>query len=104
MAYAPSPELRACCIAALAGDHDAARQVLKLYGYPQLAREVKKGKPFSNRVRRAVDCVCVACGSLDDGSSPSWEIMREDGRIENLLMQPPPAPGTPPHERHRFDD
>jgi hypothetical protein len=98
MAYVPSPELRACCIAARAGDHDAAQQILRLYGYVQIAREVKKGKPFSNRVRRAVNCVTAGCGS------PDWEVALEDGSIENLLMHPPPAPGTPPQTRHHFDD
>ena len=98
MAYTRSAELRACMIAALAGDHDAAKQVLKLYGYTQIAREIKKGKPFSNRVRRAVDCLCAGAGS------ETWEVVLEDCAIENLLMQPPPAPGTPPETRHRFDD
>jgi hypothetical protein len=32
MVYSPSPELRACCMAAMNGDHDAAKQVLKLWG------------------------------------------------------------------------
>ena len=81
MAYSPSPELRECCIAASKGDHDAAKQVLKLYGYTQIAREIKKGKPFSNRVRRAVDCLTAGCGS------ETWEVVLEDGSIENLLMR-----------------
>jgi hypothetical protein len=98
MVYTPSPELRQCCIAARAGDHDAAKQVLKLYGYNQLAREVKKGKPFSNRVRNAVNCLTAGCGS------PDWEVVREDGSIENLLMGEPPPPGTPPPTRYYFDD
>jgi hypothetical protein len=98
MAYSPSPELRECCIAARAGDHDAARQILRLYAYPQIAREVKKGKPFSNRVRRAVNCITAGCGS------ETWEVIDDDGSIENLLMQAPPAPRSLPQTRHRFDD
>jgi len=100
MAYSPSPELRACFIAAANGDHAAAKEVLKLYGYTELAREVKKGKPFSNRVKRAVDCLTAGYGSK------TWEIVHEDGSIENLLMHEPPAPGAPLAERHRhrFDD
>jgi hypothetical protein len=98
MSYAPSPELRECCIAAQAGDHDAAKQVLKLYRYVRIAKEVKKGKPFSNRVRRAVDCLTAGYGS------ETWEIINEDGKIENLLQWPPPPPGTPPRLVHRFDD
>jgi hypothetical protein len=31
MVYSPSPVLR-CCMAAMNGDHDAAKQVLKLWG------------------------------------------------------------------------
>jgi len=34
----------------------------------------------------------------------TWEVVRDYGRIENLLMQPPPAPGTPETRRRRFDD
>ena len=97
MVYAPPPELRACFLAARGGDHDAAKQVLKLYGYAQIAREVKKGKPFSNRVRRAVNCLTAGYGTY-------WEIEREDGSLENLLMFPPPAPGALAQTRHHFDD
>jgi hypothetical protein len=99
MAYTPSPELRECCIAARGGDPDAALRILRLYGYPQIAREIKKEKPFSNRVRRAVNCITAGCGS------ETWEVKGDDGSIENLLMMPPPAPGRPPlNARHRFDD
>jgi hypothetical protein len=97
MAYKPSKELRECCIAALAGDHEAAKSILKLYRYTKLAREVQTGKPFSNRVRRAIDCLCA-------GTATEWEVTLPDGSIENLLMPPPPAPGTAVRDRHSFDD
>jgi hypothetical protein len=83
MVYTPSPELRQCCIAAMAGDHEAARQVLKIYGYLEIAREVQPGKPFSHRVRRCV-------GAITAGINSEWEIVNPNGSIENLLMQPPP--------------
>jgi hypothetical protein len=97
MVYSPSPELRACCIAARNGDLDAAKQVLRLYGYTELVREVRKGRPFSNRVRRAVNCLTAGYGS------EKWEIIR-DGAFVNMLMHGPPAPGSPDTRRHRFDD
>jgi hypothetical protein len=54
MVYTPSPELRQCMIEAIGGDHEAARQVLRIFGYANLARQVVRGKPFSNRIQRAV--------------------------------------------------
>jgi hypothetical protein len=36
--------------AAMAGDHSAARALLRLYGYDQIAAEIKRNLPFSPRV------------------------------------------------------
>jgi hypothetical protein len=36
--------------AARDGDHSAAKALLKLYGFGQIAAEIKPGKPYSNRV------------------------------------------------------
>jgi hypothetical protein len=80
----------------MAGDHAAARKVLKIWGYPQLAREVRDGKPFSNRVRRAVDCLTAGTGS-------HWEVI-EGGVIENLIMSPPPPRRGVKAPHNRFDD
>ena len=96
MAYTPSLELRQCMVAAMAGDHEAAKQVLKIYGYAEIAREIRPGKPFSNRVRRCVDCITA-------GINSDWEIIRPDGSIENLIMQPPPPRGAVV-KANRFDD
>ena len=96
MAYTPSLELRQCMIAAMAGDHEAAKQVLRIYGYSEIAREIRPGKPFSNRVRRCV-------GSLTAGINSEWEITRPDGSIENLIMQPPPPRGAKVRA-NTFDD
>ena len=96
MAYTPSPELRQCMIAAMAGDHEAAKQVLRIYGYSEIAREIRPGKPFSNRVRRAVACLTAGTGS-------DWEVTRPDGTIENLIMQPPPKRGAKVRT-NTFDD
>jgi hypothetical protein len=71
----PKPDLRPLHRAAYAGDHSAARAVLKLYGFGELAAEIKPGKPFSTRVRNAVGAIS---GSVDT----EWE--------KDLLHDPPP--------------
>jgi hypothetical protein len=101
VSYAPSPELRECCILAMNGDHDAARSILNLWGYPQIAREVRDGKPFSNRVRRAIDCLTAGVGSGFD--LDGWEVRNDDGSIEVLTITPPPPPGAA-RRANKFDD
>jgi hypothetical protein len=83
MVYVASRELRECCLAAMSGDGSAAKELLKLYGEGKLAREIQPGKPFSNRIRRAIDV-------LTAGTNSSWETVFADGSAENLLMTPPP--------------
>jgi hypothetical protein len=89
--YRASRELRECCLAAMSGDGAAARELLKLYGEDKLAREVHNGKPFSNRVRRAVDCLTAGVGT-------DWETVFADGSAENLLMTPPPRRKAEAHK------
>jgi hypothetical protein len=96
MSYIASPELRECLIAARDGDNDAAKSLLKLYGYRQIAKEIRSGKPWSSKVRRAVRCLTAGVGS-------EWEITHLDGSIENDLMQPPPPPGTVRDGRNNFN-
>ena len=86
MPYTPSPELRACMIAARDGDSDAAKSLLRLYGYRQIAKEIR-GDKWSNKARRAIAC-------LTAGVNTEWEFTHPDGSIENDVMQPPPPPGT----------
>jgi hypothetical protein len=78
-------DLRAMRLAAMAGDANAARALLKLYGFREVAAEIKSGLPFSNRVRRAVD-------ALTAGTNTKWEVYNEvTGEFENdLQFDPPP--------------
>lgn len=83
-------DLRRLRQAAMAGDHNAARALLRLYRYDTIANEIKSGKPFSNRVRRAVDMLTAGVGAGDQPGD--WEFVNERGEIESLLHQPPPSP------------
>jgi hypothetical protein len=96
MVYAPSKELRDCLVAARGGDSQAAKEILRAWGYPKIAKEIRSGKPWTNRARRAIDCLTAAVGC------PEWERIRADGSIENLLISPPPPEGTA--RNGRFDD
>ena len=84
----PKRDLRPMHRAAKAGDHDAARAVLKLYGFSEIAAEIKPGRPFSTRVRNAVNAIS---GSVDT----EWE--------EDLLRDPPPWRSKVPRVE-LFDD
>ena len=96
MVYTPSKEFRECCLAAIAGDHEAARQVLRTYGYPGLARQIVRGKPFSNRIERAI-------GVLTAGIGSDWETRNANGTYEVDLMQAPPRRGEKVRANN-FDD
>jgi hypothetical protein len=81
-------EYRDCCLAVRNGDDtEAAKQILRLYGYKKLAGEVRKGKPFSAQVRQCLD-------ALTAGVSTHWERPLSNGTFEEMLLQPPPPPGT----------
>ena len=83
----PKQDLRAMQIAARDGDHSAARALLKLYQFDEIAKEIKPGKPYSSRVRKAVDALTCAIGT-------EWE---------DLLVYPPPRRSKPPR-LDVFDD
>ncbi len=83
-------DLRSLRQAAMTGDHNAARALLRLYRYDTIANEIKSGKPFSNRVRRAVDMLTAGAGAGDQPGD--WEFINGRGEIESLLHHPPPSP------------
>jgi hypothetical protein len=75
-------DLRVMRQAAMAGDRSAARALLRLYGFDEIAREMKPSKPYSNRVRNAVNCLTAGTGVGD-----------EPGR-GRLARQTAPSPAT----------
>jgi hypothetical protein len=79
----PKRDLRAMRRAAMAGDQSAAKALLRLYHFDELAREIKPGKPYSIRVRNAVN-------ALTTGTDSEWEVVEADGSITNLLQIDPP--------------
>jgi hypothetical protein len=85
MSYTPNKELRDLCIEAKAGDVDACRQVLKVWGHQGVAKEIVKGK-LSKRAQTYVNLIIA-------GTDSHWEIANADGTYENLLMDEPPKPG-----------
>jgi hypothetical protein len=78
----PKRDLRSMRVAAMAGDHSAARALLKLYGYDQIAAEIKPAKPFSPRIARAV-------GVLTAGTNTDWEYIGPNNKICNDLHSEP---------------
>jgi hypothetical protein len=60
----PKRDLRAMQRAARDGDCSAARALLRLYGFDEIARQVNT--PYSNRVRTAID-------ALTAGVDTEWE-------------------------------
>jgi len=76
--------------AARAGDHSAARALLQLYGFSQLAAEIKRDKPFSPRVLKMVKALTAGIGEGDEPGP--WEFVNERGEIESLLHHDPPSP------------
>lgn len=81
-------ELRALRIAARDGDCAAGKALLRLFGYDDLAKELKPGKVVSKRVR-------VAIGALAAGVGTKWE---------DLLILPDPPADRKPLSRLVFDD
>jgi hypothetical protein len=74
--------------AARAGDHSAARALLKLYGFAEIAAEIKRGLPFSPRVHRQIRALTAGVGEGD--KLDEWERVNERGEIESLLLPDPP--------------
>ena len=76
---------------AMAGNHSAARALLRLYNHKQEAAEVKAGFPFNPRVRRMVDA--LTAGTSREGEPLSeWEVVNSKGEIENEALRDPPSP------------
>ena len=98
-ASAPKPkrDLRAMRRAAMAGDQSAAKALLRLYRFDELAREIKSGKPYSTRVRNAVN-------ALTAGTDGEWEVVESDGSITNLLQCDPPPRISSARRLAVFDD
>lgn len=84
MAKTAAKTVRDLRLAAMDGDYSAARALLKLYGRDEIAREIKRGKPWSPHVRRWV-AVYTA------GTNSEWEVVEPDGTITNLLYPDPPS-------------
>jgi hypothetical protein len=76
--------------AAMAGDHSAARALLKLYGYDQIAAEIKRSLPFSPRVLKMIGALTAGTG---EGEQPGpWKFVNESGEIKSDLLHDPPSP------------
>src|SRR5881227_3435573 len=88
-------DLRRMRQAARASNADAARALLRLYGFGALAREIKNDMPFSGPVRRQVNALTAGTG---EGDQPGpWEFINERGEIESDVLHDPPAKtGTRP--------
>jgi hypothetical protein len=84
----PKHNLRELRQAAMAGDRSAMRALLRLYGLGEIAREIKVGKPHSNRVRNAVASLVAGTGA--PGTVGEWEFLEADGTITNDLHDDPP--------------
>ena len=94
--------MRRLCQAAMASNPGAAKALLKLYGFPQLASEVRTKPPFiPPRCRRMILAITAGTGEGDEPAEP-WEYRNEHGEIENLLWGPPPPRKT--HMRVAFED
>jgi hypothetical protein len=87
-------ELRKLRQAAQSGNHSAARALLKLYGFYELAAQVKRGVPFSRRVAKMVGALTAGTGEGDEPGP--WEHVNERGEIECIINRdPPPRPARP---------
>ena len=73
----PKRDLRSMRQAAMAGDHSAAGALLRLYGFDEIAAEIKRNLPFSPRVRRAVDALTAGTGA--PGTIGEW-VRRHDNQ------------------------
>ena len=92
MVYKPPPEVYECLKQARAGDDNAARALLRLYRLNKIGREIKPGKPWSNRVKKCVDFLTAGVGC------EGWEYPDKDGKPVCLLLHRPPLP----HEVARY--
>jgi hypothetical protein len=89
---AKSPRIRDLRIAARDGDRAAIRALLRRYGWPQLADDVRRGKPIPAPVARTIRALTAGVGTQD--KLDEWEFINARGEIESLLHDPPPAPAA----------
>jgi hypothetical protein len=75
-------------IAARDGDHAAIRALLRRYGWPQLADEVRRGKPITVPIAKTIRALTAGVGTHD--KLDEWEFINARGEIESLLLDPPP--------------
>jgi hypothetical protein len=86
--------LRSLRQAAQALDIGAAKVLLRLYGFSELAAQIKtKPRFIPPRCRRMIDALCAGTG---EGAAPKppWEFVNDRGEIENLILTPPPPRRT----------
>ena len=96
-----SNRFRELRIAARDGNRAAIRALLRSHGWPQLADEVRRGKPIPPRVHRQVLALVAGTGTHDQ--LDEWEYLNEAGEIISLLNpDPPPLPARVP--RPIFED
>jgi hypothetical protein len=93
--------LRDLRISARAGNYAAIRALLRKYGWPQLADEVRRGKPIPAPISKMVRALTAGVGTHD--KLDDWEFINERGEIESLLHDPPPL-GMPRVPRAVFED
>jgi hypothetical protein len=94
--------LRDLRIAARDGDHAAIRALLRRYGWSQLASEVRRGKPVTAPVAKAIRALTAGTGTHD--KLDEWEYRNERGEIESLLIPDPPSSRTAYVPRPIFED
>ena len=81
-------DLRQMRQAAMRGDTNAARALLRLYGFGALAAEVRADN-WSPRAQRQIAALTAGTGEGDEPGP--WERVNETtGEIESLLHQDPP--------------
>jgi hypothetical protein len=86
-------DLRSMRQAAMAGDHSAARALLRLYQHDRLANEIKHNNlPFPPRALTMIRALCA-------GTNSEWEVEQADGTFVNDLQFPPAA--SPRRTRQR---
>jgi hypothetical protein len=91
MAKSAPRTIRDLRLAAMAGNHGAAKALLRRHGKGELAAEIHPGKPFPPRVRKMV-------AALTAGTGTHWERVGPDGTILNLLQ----GDGDPPVAVEKF--
>jgi hypothetical protein len=96
----PKRNLRQMRQAAMGGNTNAAKALLRVYGFGALAAEIRPNKPWPPRVARQVRALTAGTGESDGPGE--WERVNETtGEIESLLHHDPPRVVRP---RPMFED